>query len=85
MDFLTQVLEIAPYSDTLLSHLQGYSARLASQLPILQQVTRREFIKYRLKCIHRFQSATVRGQNPGEFPLQTHIFCKSKKIQMPID
>jgi hypothetical protein len=62
VDFLTQVLEIAPYSDTLLTHLQGYSARLAAQLPLLQQVTRREFIKYRLKCIHRFQQDPAKRQ-----------------------
>ena len=55
VDFLTKVLEVAPYSEELLALLQQYSARLAAQLPLLQQVTRREFIKYRLKCIHRFQ------------------------------
>jgi hypothetical protein len=55
VDFLTQVLELAPYSEELLALLQNYSSRLAAQLPLLQQVTRREFIKYRLKCIHRFQ------------------------------
>ena len=47
VDFLTQVMEIAPYSETLLHHMQSYSTRLAAQLPMLQQVTRREFIKYR--------------------------------------
>jgi hypothetical protein len=55
VDFLTRVLELAPYSEELLALLQNYSSRLATQLPLLQQVTRREFIKYRLKCIHRFQ------------------------------
>ena len=55
VDFLTKVLELAPYSEELLKLLQNYSSQLASQLPLLQQVTRREFIKYRLKCIHRFQ------------------------------
>jgi hypothetical protein len=46
VDVLTQVLEVAPYSDALLQLLQGYSERLAAQLPLLQQVTRREFLKF---------------------------------------
>ena len=62
IDFLTQVFEIAPYSNALLAHLQSYSTRLAAQLPLLQQVTRREFIKYRLKCIHRFQQDPAKRQ-----------------------
>ena len=55
-------MELAPYSDTLLHHMQSYSTRLAAQLPMLQQVTRREFIKYRLKCIHRFQQDPSKRQ-----------------------
>jgi hypothetical protein len=62
IDFLTQVMELAPYSDKLLHHMQSYSTRLAAQLPMLQQVTRREFIKYRLKCIHRFQQDPSKRQ-----------------------
>ena len=51
IDFLTRVMELAPFSEPLLNHMQSYSTRLAAQLPMLQQVTRREFIKYVTYCM----------------------------------
>lgn len=66
VEFLTQVLNVAPYSDQLHSLLQSYAAMLTAQLPLLQQVTRREFIKYRLKCIHRFQQDPAKRQEFAE-------------------
>ena len=62
VEFLTEVMNAAPYSERLYSVLKGYSSKLAAQLPLLQQVTRREFLKYRLKCIHRFQQDPAKRQ-----------------------
>jgi hypothetical protein len=53
--FLLEAVRTAAYDPPLLALFEGETAKLAAQLPLLKTVTRREFVKYRLKCIHRFQ------------------------------
>ena len=61
--FLSRVHAANQDPNVLLQVYERESARLSDKLPLTQHITRREYLKYRLECIHKFSSTASRLGN----------------------
>ena len=51
--FLVEVMKDCDYSPRILELFKGETSKMAARLPLVKMATRREYIKYRVQCIHR--------------------------------
>ena len=78
LEVLQQLLASADYSPSLLSAYESTHSRLSSQLQLVQLVTRRDFLRYRLAALKRTDSAAApqhvdTGPNAEELQLESEL------------
>ena len=64
--FLQRVFTTANFTDAVLKLCNSERLKLGTKLPLMQSITRREFVKYRLKVIHRFSQDPAKRQEFAE-------------------